>query len=156
MVSWWQIDHFFLHFQKRHTRGKQIMENDFRRGKCGADLSRRRGTSWMVSRWPRDRHLALSPDGSMLVYAAMEGREFGLWIIPVSGGKSIPLTVMHPGHNEGPSWSPDGKKIAFASFRSASGGIWLMEVNLKEIKMELSQTCTWVLQCMTGTELGYS
>jgi Tol biopolymer transport system component len=83
------------------------------------------------------RHLALSPDGSLLVYAALEGRYLGLWIMPAEGGKSIPLAVTQPGHNEAASWSPDGKKIAFNSARPAGGGIWIMEVDINQLKMEL-------------------
>ncbi|HEX9652929.1 MAG TPA: hypothetical protein VGA99_04410 [bacterium] len=83
------------------------------------------------------RYLALSPDGSLLVYAAMEGKDLGLWLMPAQGGKSLPLAVTHPGHNEGPAWSPDGKQLAFASTRSGNHDIWLMDLDVEQLKKEL-------------------
>ena len=47
------------------------------------------------------RHMTLSPDGSLLVYAAMEEKYMGLWIMLAEGGKSIPLAVTPNAHNEG-------------------------------------------------------
>jgi TolB protein len=83
------------------------------------------------------RHLALSPDGSLLVYAALEGKELGLWVMPGEGGKSIPLAITHPGHNEGPAWSPDGRRLAFNSTRSGNFDIWMMDVDVDLLKKEL-------------------
>lgn len=83
------------------------------------------------------RHLALSPDGSLLVYAAMEGRYMGLWIMPAEGGKSIPLAVTPNAHDEGAVWSLDGKSIAFTSTRSGNFDVWVMDVDVKQIKKEL-------------------
>ncbi len=75
----------------------------------------------------------------MLVYAAMEERELGLWVMPSGGGKSIPLAITHPGHNEGPAWSPDGKHLAFNSTRSGNFDIWLMDVDVQQLKKELQE-----------------
>jgi Tol biopolymer transport system component len=83
------------------------------------------------------RHLALSPNGLLLVYAAMEGKYLGLWIMPAEGGKSIPLAVTMNAHNEGAVWSPDGKSIAFTSTRSGNIDIWMMDVNIEQVKKEL-------------------
>jgi len=83
------------------------------------------------------RHLALSPDGSLLVYAVMEDRYLGLYIMLTEGGISLPLAVTPHGHNEGPSWSPDSKKIAFNSTRSLNADIWIMDVDIEQTIKEL-------------------
>jgi TolB protein len=83
------------------------------------------------------RHLALSPDGSLLVYAAMEGRFLGLHIMLIEEGISLPLAVTTEGHNEAPSWSPDGKKIAFSGSRSWNVDLYIMDVDIEQISKEL-------------------
>ena len=85
------------------------------------------------------RHLALSPDGSLLVYAAMEGKYLGLWIMPTEGGKSIPLAVTPNAHNEGAVWSPDGKSLAFNSTRSGNFDIWIMDIDINQVKKKLNE-----------------
>ena len=83
------------------------------------------------------RHLALSPDGSLLIYAVMEGKYLGLFIMPSAGGKSLPLAVTKDGHTEGAAWSPDGKKIAFTRTQGRNFDIWIMEFDNEKIKKEL-------------------
>lgn len=83
------------------------------------------------------RHLALSPDGSLLVYAALEGRHLGLYIMSSKGGASLPLAVTPDVHNEGPSWSPDGKKIAFNSTRGQNADVWVMDLDIDQVRKEL-------------------
>jgi Tol biopolymer transport system component len=83
------------------------------------------------------RFLALSPDGTLLVYAAMEGGRLGLWIMLARGGKSLPLVITPLDHNECPAWSPDGKRLAFASGRTGHGDIYIMELDVENVKAEL-------------------
>jgi Tol biopolymer transport system component len=83
------------------------------------------------------RHMALSPDGSLLIYAAMEDKYLGLYIMPSDGGKSLPLAVTKDGHTEGAAWSPDGKKIAFTRTQGRNFDIWVMEVDIEKIKSNL-------------------
>ena len=116
-----------------------------------SDRQTRKSTMWRISPDGKEkkqitghhesfwRHLALSPDGSLLVYAAMEGRELGLWVMSAEGGKSIPLAITHPGHNEGPAWSPDGKRLAFNSTRSGNFDIWMMDLDVDQLKKELQE-----------------
>jgi Tol biopolymer transport system component len=109
------------------------------------DRQSRRSTIWKISTDGKERkqiaghhenfylHLALSPDGSLLIYAAMEGRYLGLYIMPAEGGKSLPLAVSSQGHNEAPCWSPDGEKIAF----TRNFDIWIMDLKIEQVKKEL-------------------
>ena len=83
------------------------------------------------------RYIALSPDGALLIYGAMEGRRMGLWIMPAEGGKSLPLAVTPNDHNEAPAWSPDGTRIAFSSSRTGRGDIYIMDVDVNTIKRDL-------------------
>lgn len=83
------------------------------------------------------RYLALSPDGSLLIFAAKEGRYLGLYVMLSGGGKSLPLAVTNDGHNEGANWSPDGSMIAFTSTRTGNFDIWIMDVDANKIKKEL-------------------
>jgi Tol biopolymer transport system component len=85
------------------------------------------------------RYLALSPDGSLLVYAVIEGKYLELWVMLAEGGKSLPLTITQNAHNEGPAWSPDGKSIAFNSTRSGNHDVWIMNVDIEQLKKELEE-----------------
>jgi Tol biopolymer transport system component len=115
------------------------------------DRQTRKSTIWKISPDGRQRHqitghhdafyryVALSPDGTLWVYGAMEGRDVGLWVMPSQGGKSIPLVVTHPGHNDGPAWSPDGKRLAFASTRSGTHDIWVVDLDVDQLKEDLRE-----------------
>jgi Tol biopolymer transport system component len=84
------------------------------------------------------RHLAISPDGSLIVFAALKDKYLALYVTLSSGGKSVPLTISQGSHNESPSWSPDGKSLIFASGRSG-GGMWIMDVDIEQLKKELKE-----------------
>ncbi len=79
------------------------------------------------------RYMALSPDGSLLVYAAIEDRFLGLYVMSSNGSNSLPLAVSGNSHNEAPVWSPDGKRLAFVR----NFDIWVMDVDIKKIKKKL-------------------
>jgi TolB protein len=113
------------------------------------DRQTRKSTMWKVSSDGKEsepitghhenfyRYLALSPDGSLLVYGVIEGRHVGLYVMPFTGGPSLPLIVSEQAHNEGASWSPDGKTLAFTSTRTGSFNIWIMEVDVEQLKKDL-------------------
>lgn len=114
------------------------------------DPKSRKSTLWKISSDGQERrqiighhdgfyrYLALSPDGVLLVYAAMEGNRLGLWIMCAEGGPSLPLVITPDAHNESPAWSPDGKQIAFASGRTGRGDIYLMEIDAEKVNAELT------------------
>jgi TolB protein len=84
------------------------------------------------------RYIDLSPDGSMIACVAIDGRNSDIWIMPSEGGNPLRLTS-HPAYDENPIWSPNGKKMAFISTRSGNHDIWVMDLDLKQIKNELSK-----------------
>jgi len=83
------------------------------------------------------RYLALSPDGSLLIYGVLQGRRVGLWIMSSEGGGSLPLAVSDQYSNESPAWSPEGKRIAFASGRTGRGNIYVMDLDVAKVNAEL-------------------
>jgi TolB protein len=85
------------------------------------------------------RYLALSPDGALLVYASLEDGYLGLYIMPGTGGASLPLAVTREAHNDGPCWSPDGKMVAFSSGRSGNGDIYVVELDPEEVSGKLRE-----------------
>jgi Tol biopolymer transport system component len=109
------------------------------------DSPSRKSTIWKISSDGKERkqitghlenfyrYIALSPDGSLLIYAAKEGRYLGLYIMPAEGGKSLPLALSQQGHNEAACWSPDGEKMAF----TRNFDIWIMDLNIEQVKKEL-------------------
>lgn len=132
--------------------GKQVLA-------APMEMATRRSTIWTI---PLDgtvptqisghcenfyRHLALSPDGTLLVYGCYEERTLGLFIMRVDGSASqgsasLPLAVAPGISYEGPIWSPDGTRIAFISTRAGNADIWVMDLDLDELgkKLDAAQT----------------
>jgi serine/threonine-protein kinase len=58
---------------------------------------------------------ALSPDGTLLAYAAGPSSRMHIYVRSLDGGRAIALTDSMPGRQRWPRWSPDGSRIAFMS-----------------------------------------
>jgi serine/threonine-protein kinase len=70
---------------------------------------------------------AISPDGRLVAYAAGSAARMRIFIRPVGGGRTIPLSDDSTAVETGPRWSPDGTRILFltrggVSVASSLGG----------------------------------
>lgn len=113
------------------------------------DRQSRKSTLWKISSDGKERkqitghheniyrYLALSPDGTLLVYAALEGKYLGFYIMLSEGGVSLPFAISTDGHNEAPVWSPDGKKIAYSSSRDWNVDVFTMDVDIESFRTKL-------------------
>jgi serine/threonine protein kinase/Tol biopolymer transport system component len=59
--------------------------------------------------------LAMSPDGTQLVFEASSPQGPHVWIVPFTGGSPQRLLPEDSGAETEPSWSPDGRKITFST-----------------------------------------
>ena len=73
-----------------------------------------------------------SPDGKMITYAALRGRERWVGVMDADGANQKLLI-----HGAAPDWSPDGKRIAYAT----GGQIWVMNADGSE-NAQISHSAT--------------
>lgn len=64
-------------------------------------------------------HPAISPDGKLIAYAAGNAIRMRVFIRPVGGGRTIPLSDDSSAIESQPRWSPDGNQLLFL----AHGGV---------------------------------
>ncbi|HSU95058.1 MAG TPA: protein kinase, partial [Gemmatimonadaceae bacterium] len=63
---------------------------------------------------------AISPDGKLVAFAAGNSARARIFIRPVSGGRSIPLTDDSTQLEFEPQWSPDGSQVLFRTLSGVS------------------------------------
>ena len=78
---------------------------------------------------------ALSPDGSKVLFAAREGKEYRLSALEVPGGKIVrlPANVNVFGYVH-PAWSPDGNKIAWTDEANGSLQLFVADADGRNVK----------------------
>ncbi len=84
------------------------------------------------------RYADVSPDGSLVAFAAMVGDSCNLWVMPAIGGRPVRLTS-DCRYDDSPRWSPNGREIAFTSTRSGNFDVWVLEVDRREIQRKLEK-----------------
>lgn len=72
--------------------------------------------------------VSVSPSGEEIVFDVL-GR---LWLMPVEGGKAVPITDEF-GNARQPSWSPNGQKIAFQAYWEGNWHIYTIKKNGEEL-----------------------
>jgi len=78
---------------------------------------------------PSSKLPALSPDGSEVAFAVLNGNSTSIWKISSSGGQAVQLASQAI-ENYAPSWSPDGQWIAYQSGEGVGpDDIWVMDQN---------------------------
>ncbi|HYI14425.1 MAG TPA: protein kinase, partial [Thermomicrobiales bacterium] len=75
-------------------------------------------------------HFALSPDGSLLAFAAVPdgGDDLEIFVLNIDANARAQMTDA-PGDDMQPRWSPDGSQIAFISNRDLNSEIYVMDAN---------------------------
>ena len=78
---------------------------------------------------------AWSPDGAWIAYAARQGRQTDLWLMPSPlnpffFGDWSPLRLTERGSARSPAWSPTGRQIAFIAGENDSFDLWLLNLDL--------------------------
>jgi Tol biopolymer transport system component len=64
---------------------------------------------------------AISPDGKVVAYAAGNSARMRIYLRPVRGGRTLPLSTDTATVESEPRWSPDGDQILYLS----RGGVWV-------------------------------
>jgi len=83
-------------------------------------LLRATGPSWglgkstqVTSEQGLEIHPAISPDGKLVAYAAGSSQRMRIFIRPVAGGRTIPLSDDSTAMETHPRWSPDGSRLLY-------------------------------------------
>lgn len=76
---------------------------------------------------------SLSPDGSFLIYASKENRNWDIFQRRLESDEFVNLTIDSQADDLQPAYSPDGSKIAFRSERDG-GGIFVMNADGSEVR----------------------
>lgn len=67
---------------------------------------------------------AISPDGKMVAFVAVEDGQRQIWVQQIPGGAPMPITHDNA-HHSGPRWAPDSNSLIYF----ASGAIWRIDAS---------------------------
>ncbi len=118
--------------------GNQIMYTWLENNKSTLNLSDGDTKNWkyLADMWENDDALAISPDGTQLIYYETENTGTSNPINSVTSDGKIWKTLVKTGQNIGALWSPDGQKFLFAKkdLTSLKYQLWVYNLTSEEVK----------------------
>jgi Tol biopolymer transport system component len=70
----------------------------------------------------------VSPDGRLVAFNRNGGGVNGVWVIPVTGGRTVAITETS-GYSSHPAWSHDGGRLAYISSADGREHVWVVGVD---------------------------
>ncbi len=98
-----------------------------------------------------------SPDGSRIVYYAMEAGGAAIWMMDADGSDPVQLTDASA-NNVGPVISPDGGLIVFQSDRSGSDQLYVMNIDGSQVRQLTTEASdyNWPAWSPDGSQVLFS
>jgi Tol biopolymer transport system component len=83
----------------------------------------------LTSHAAEDQDVAISPDGTRIVFASDRTGTFRVYVMNSDGSGVTNVSGSGPGQDTDPEWSPDGSRIVFESSRGGSEEIYVMNAD---------------------------
>jgi Tol biopolymer transport system component len=96
-----------------------------------------------------------SPDGSRIVYVAVDEGNEDIYTIEPDGSDVIRLTDA-PGQDHDPCWSPDGRRIVFTSDRDGARDLYVMDADGSNVEHLFGQAIEAQVELGDSSEQPFS